>query len=114
MAIHKIGGKTFVVDRDIYDVTPISVIDDDWELIDKSGHLHRWQNGKLPSLVKIIDCPPDDEYPSSSHFVCKQCGESITPSYKSPEYREWAVVNTHYLIDGLEVPKEEFESRQPH
>ncbi len=110
MPVQKIGNKTFVVDNDIIDVTPLAIIDNDWEFTDKSNHLHRWQNDRLPSLIQIIDSPSTEEYPAYSHFVCRQCGETIIPRYKTPEYREWSIINKHYLIDNIEVTKEQFES----
>uniref|UniRef100_A0A6M3KSJ1 Uncharacterized protein n=1 Tax=viral metagenome TaxID=1070528 RepID=A0A6M3KSJ1_9ZZZZ len=110
MPIHKIDNKLFRLERDVIEVTPISKPDDDWEFTDKSGHLHRWQNGKLPSLKQIVDSPATEEYPASFHFECKRCGESINPGYKSPEYREYEPSLTHFYIDDIQVTKEEFET----
>ena len=109
MIFKKVDNRILRVERDVIEVTPISKPDDDWEFTDKHGHLHRWQNSKLPSLKEIIDCPADEEYPASFHFECKRCGETINPGYKSPESREFMPGLTHFYIDDVEVGKSEFE-----
>ena len=101
----------YEIRNDIIEVTPVSIIDEDWEFIDKLGHLHKWHDGKLSTLKAIIDSPATDEYPVESHMVCKLCGEELAPGYKPPEYREWKIVRKHYYIDGAETNKEEFEKR---
>ena len=109
MAIRKIDNRTFRMERDVMEVTPLAKPDDDWEFTDSVGHLHRWQNGRLPSLKEIIDCSADGEYPALTHMECERCGETIAPGYKSPESREFIHGLTHLYIDDVEVGKSEFE-----
>jgi len=109
MIFKKVDNRILRVERDVIEVTPISKPDDDWEFTDKKGHLHRWQNGKLPSLKQVIDCPATEEYPAEIHFECKRCGETIIPHYKPPEYREYEPGLTHFYIDDVEVTKGELE-----
>ncbi len=99
------------ITRDVIEVTPMRTIDDDWEYIDLKGHLHRWQNNKLPSLRKVIDSLADEEYPESSHMICKHCGQTINPGYKEPDAREYIQGLGHYRINGIDVTKEQFEKR---
>jgi len=107
--IKKIDNRIFRVERDVIVVTSISKPDDNWEFTDKHGHLHRWQNGNLPSLKLIIDCPADEEYPAETHFECKRCSEIINPGYKSPESREFMPGLIHCYIDDVEVEESVFE-----
>lgn len=106
--IIKLPNNEFRAESGVIEICLLHKPDDDWEFSDKARHLHRWQNGKLPSLKEIIDCPADDEYPTYSHMICKRCGETIKPGYITGEI-EFLPGLVHYYINDIEVTREEFE-----
>ena len=60
---------------DLIDVSTLNAPDPTWKHLDNQGHEHRWQDGTLPTLVRIMDYEGDDEYPAVFHYECKACRE---------------------------------------
>jgi hypothetical protein len=94
------------------DVTPLREPDPSWRYKDKSGHVHRWVNGELPTLrqqdvepaVRVEEDDTDDAYhdayaydgyvPSLWYWACRECGQRVNPRYRTPMFRQYRVVMT--------------------
>ena len=58
-----------------------------WVLRDDMGHIHKWENGVVPTLKTVVDerierCEDGDTWEEIiSHRECALCGQHIVPGY---------------------------------
>ena len=98
------------VDQEWIDVTPISEADPNWVHVDSHGHTHRWMSGPdpltplrrapggvlvgpvLPSLVSVQEgghwCENCLGEWQPWHWVCRLCGEKVTPRSQPTTFRQ--------------------------
>lgn len=102
--------------REIIDVTTIQEPDRSWRLTDSHGHVHRWVGcGDKAEVTTcnaktIIDGWYEPDSPISHiEYRCRECGDEVKPGWRATEFRRWIPGLPHFLIDGVEVTKSEYE-----
>jgi hypothetical protein len=106
-------GPNLEVRRDTIRIDSLahSEADPNWTYIDQAGHGHFYGPG-YPTLNEITETAydPDDgsKYQVHLHWECRHCREVIVPARRFTSGRSTIPGLTRYLVDGLEVPREDF------
>ena len=97
---------------DTIEVTPMREPDLKWEFTDAAGHEHKWRTFKHGSAA-IETCKIEGYVDGCEavalRYVCAECGEVISPKYRTPCFRSFVFGDYHASINGVEVTREEGE-----
>lgn len=94
---------------------PRDIPDPAWTHRDRKGHLHGMIDGEYPTLkLKRKDWINEDgDEDTCTWYVCRRCKERTHPGTKpDPKsgFRSFIPGLQHFLIDGREVSKDEFDA----
>lgn len=92
------------------ETTPIEEPDPDWVQECSAGHEHRWAKGGVTDTGLVVLAPATEEHLMIAEFVCLTTSETITPRYRSPQYRTYVAGPQHFFIDEEEVSQEAYEA----
>lgn len=91
--------------------------DPNWTHTDRAGHVHRWIDGTLPTLVHhtadLYDAEEGDY--TDTWWQCRECDDEVVPGYEvvpgtGHGFRTFVPGTTSYYIDGRPATKAEAEA----
>ena len=100
------------VQADTIEVTPMREPDRKWEFTDAAGHEHKWrmfEHGSAAIETCKIEDYLNEEGALALRYVCAECGEVISPKYRTPCFRSFVFGDYHASINAVVVTREEGE-----